>query len=105
PQREFPLYVPRGGSSAQFRFDYAWFLLNKDIEALCSSQGLRVVDIRHTLPNLKYLLYVCSAGTDEVPERKKGGVRGLWAARLKGLGLNAGVTADDASSLGGTGSS
>ncbi|KAL2174166.1 UV radiation resistance protein and autophagy-related subunit 14-domain-containing protein [Thermothelomyces heterothallicus CBS 202.75] len=106
PQREFPLYVPRGGSSAQFRFDYAWFLLNKDIEALCSSQGLRVVDIRHTLPNLKYLLYVCSAGTDEVPERKKGGVRGLWAGRLKGLGVNVGVAgADDASSLGGAGSS
>ncbi|KAL2139584.1 hypothetical protein VTI28DRAFT_4956 [Corynascus sepedonium] len=99
PQREFPLYVPRGGSSAQFRFDYGWFLLNKDIEALCASQGLRVVDIRHTLPNLKYLLYVCSAGTDEVPERKRGGVRGLWAGRMKGLGVMAG--ADDASSLGG----
>ncbi|KAK0732006.1 putative UV radiation resistance protein [Lasiosphaeris hirsuta] len=99
PQREFPLYVPRGGSSAQFRFDYGWFLLNKDIEALCNSQGLKVVDIRHTLPNLKYLLYVCSAGSDEVPERKRGGVRGLWAGRMKSLGVN--VTGDDASSLGG----
>ncbi|KAK4095710.1 hypothetical protein N658DRAFT_502422 [Parathielavia hyrcaniae] len=109
PQREFPLYVPRGGSSAQFRFDYAWFLLNKDIEALCASQGLKVVDIRHTLPNLKYLLYVCSAGSEEVPERKRGGVRGLWAGRM---GLKGGSTrattggvgtegiADDASSLG-----
>ncbi|KAG7432772.1 UV radiation resistance associated protein [Fusarium oxysporum f. sp. raphani] len=84
-RREFPLYLPRGGSTAgQWRFEYAWFLLNKDIEALCSSQGLRVVDIRHTLPNLKYLLYVCSAGRDQVPERKKGGVRGLWAGRMKG---------------------
>lgn len=99
PQREFPLYVPRGGSSAQFRFDYGWFLLNKDIEALCTSQGLKVVDIRHTLPNLKYLLYVCSAGTDEVPERKQGGVRGLWAGRMRTLGMN---VADDASSLGGS---
>ncbi|KAK4239280.1 UV radiation resistance associated protein [Achaetomium macrosporum] len=96
-QREFPLYVPRGGSSAQFRFDYGWFLLNKDIEALCSSQGLKVVDIRHTLPNLKYLLYVCSAGNEQVPERKRGGVRGLWAGRMKG-GSN--VTADDTSSVG-----
>ncbi|KAM7183001.1 UV radiation resistance associated protein [Rhypophila sp. PSN 637] len=87
PQREFPLYVPRGGSSAQFRFDYGWFLLNKDIECLCASQGLKVVDIRDTLPNLKYLLYVCSAGTEEVPERKRGGVRGLWAGRLKSLGV------------------
>lgn len=84
PQREFPLYVPRGGSSAQFRFDYGWFLLNKDIEALCGAQGLKVVDIRHTLPNLKYLLYVCSAGKEEVPERKRGGVRGLWAGRVPG---------------------
>ncbi|CAI4218897.1 unnamed protein product [Parascedosporium putredinis] len=56
--REFPLFLPRGGSTAaHFRFEYAWFLLNKDIEALCASQGLRVVDIRQTLPNLKYLLY------------------------------------------------
>ncbi|PKS08304.1 hypothetical protein jhhlp_005248 [Lomentospora prolificans] len=81
--REFPLYLPRGGSTAaHFRFEYAWFLLNKDIEALCASQGLRVIDIRQTLPNLKYLLYVCSAGTDEVPERKRGGVRGLLMGRL-----------------------
>ncbi|KAL2211352.1 hypothetical protein CC79DRAFT_195880 [Sarocladium strictum] len=86
-RREFPLFLPRGGSTTgQWRFEYAWFLLNKDIEALCASQGLKVVDIRHSLPNLKYLLYVCSAGTEEVPERKKGGVRGLWLGRLKGRG-------------------
>lgn len=97
-RREFPLFLPRGGStSGQWRFEYGWFLLNKDIEALCSSQGLRVVDIRHTLANLKYLLYVCSAGTDEVPERKKGGVRGLWAGRLKGR-LPSGLTDVDGSS-------
>ncbi|KAG6014777.1 hypothetical protein E4U54_004848 [Claviceps lovelessii] len=84
-RREFPLYLPRGGSTtSQWRFEYGWFLLNKNIEALCASEGLKVVDIRHSLPNLKYLLYVCSAGTDEVPERKKGGIRGLWAGkRLK----------------------
>ncbi|ROT39625.1 hypothetical protein SODALDRAFT_134440 [Sodiomyces alkalinus F11] len=85
PARDFPLYLPRGGSTAaHFRFDYAWFLLNKDVESLCASQALRVVDIRHTLPNLKYLLYICSAGSDEVPQRKRGGVRGLWAGRLHG---------------------
>ena len=83
--QDFPLYLPKGGSiSGHWRFEYGWFLLNKNIEALCSSQGLKVVDIRHTLPNLKYLLYVCSAGTEDVPERKKGGVRGLWAGRIKG---------------------
>lgn len=85
PAREFPLFLPRGGSAAgRYRFDYAWFLLNKDIEIICSAHSLRVVDIRHTLPNVKYLLYVCSAGSDEVPQRKRGGVRGLWAGRIKG---------------------
>ena len=104
-QRDFPLFL-RGGATAQYRFDYAWFLLNKDIEALCAAgAGLRVMDIRHTLPNLKYLLYVCSAGTDEIPERKRGGVRGLWAGRIKSRGLGpAGHLAvvDDASSVGGS---
>lgn len=100
-RREFPLYLPRGGSTAgQWRFEYGWFLLNKDIEALCASQGLRVVDIRHSLPNLEYLLYVCSAGTDQVPERKKGGVRGLWAGRLKGrMSTMSGQTDGDGGSI------
>lgn len=105
PQRDFPLYVPRGGSSAQYRFDYGWFLLNKDIEALCASQGLRVVDIRHTLPNIKYLLYVCSAGSDELPERKRGGVRGLWAGKQGRTHLGVGSLGgggDDASSFAGS---
>ncbi|KAF4592145.1 p63 related protein [Ophiocordyceps camponoti-floridani] len=84
PRREFPLYLPRGGSTTgQWRFEYGWFLLNKDIEALCASQSLRVVDIRHTLPNLKYLLYVCSAGSRDLPDRHKGGVRGLWAGHVR----------------------
>ena len=38
---------------------------------------LRVLDIRQTLPNLKYLLYVATAGEGELPARKAGGVRGL----------------------------
>lgn len=96
PVRDFPLYIPRGGSAAQFRFDYGWFILNKDIEALCTAQGLKVMDIRHTLPNLKYLLYVCSAGSDELPERKKGGVRGLRSGIMRSRGVS---LADDAGSL------
>lgn len=87
PIRDFPLYLPRGGTAAQFRFDYGWFILNKNIETLCTAQGLKVMDIRHTLPNLKYLLYVCSAGTDELPERKKGGVRGLRAGIMRSRGV------------------
>lgn len=94
PIRDFPLYIPRGGSAAQFRFDYGWFILNKNIETLCTAQGLKVMDIRHTLPNLKYLLYVCSAGTDELPERKKGGVRGLRAGIMRSRGVA--CLADDA---------
>ncbi|KAI1431768.1 putative UV radiation resistance protein [Xylaria sp. CBS 124048] len=97
-QRDFPLFL-RGGATSQYRFDYGWFLVNKDIEALCVSAGLRIVDIRHTLPNLKYLLYVCSAGTDQVPERKRGGIRGLWAGRMKGrVGLGSLASTDDGAS-------
>jgi hypothetical protein len=101
-RREFPLYLPRGGSTiSQWRFEYAWFLLNKNVEALCASQGLKVVDIRHSLPNLKYLLYVGSAGTEQVPQRKKGGVRGLWAGRLKGR-MSVVADAESSSSAGGS---
>lgn len=73
--RTYPLFsrgVPR------FRFEYALFLLNKDIQLLLETHfGVRVLDIRHTLPNLKYLLYVATAGEGELPARKAGGVRGL----------------------------
>lgn len=77
-QRTFPLFIK---GTVRFRFDYGVFLLNKNIECLAESQGLKVIDIRQTLPNLKYLLYVCSAGTSELPARKAGGVRGLLAGR------------------------
>ncbi|OAA55279.1 uv radiation resistance protein [Niveomyces insectorum RCEF 264] len=98
-QRDFPLYVPRGGHSSQYRFDYGWFLLNKDVETLCAAQGLKVVDIRHTLPNLKYLLYVCSAGSEDLPERKKGGVRGLWMGHLQRHSVASSDRADDGASI------
>lgn len=81
-QRTFPLY---GKGTIRFRFEYAVFLLNKDIECLAESQGLKLIDIRHTLPNLKYLLYVCSAGTAELPMRKAGGIRGLLAGKVTPL--------------------
>ena len=77
-QREFPLYM-RG--TVRFRFDYGVFLLNKNIERLAEGQGLKVIDIRQTLPNLKYLLYVCGEGKGELPPRKAGGVRGLLAGQ------------------------
>jgi UV radiation resistance-associated gene protein len=77
PRRTFPLYPV----NVQYRFEYGVFLLNKDIEVLMNRVGLRVLDIRHTLPNLKYLLYVLTARTNELPARKAGGVRGLLLGR------------------------
>lgn len=77
-QRQYPLYP----TTVAYKFEYAVFLLNKDIECLMCKAGLRVLDIRHTLPNLKYLLYVLTAGSGELPARKAGGVRGLLGGRL-----------------------
>lgn len=52
-QQKFPLYS-RGVE--RNRFDYAVFLLNKNIEQLLNSQGLELITLRHTLPNLQILL-------------------------------------------------
>jgi hypothetical protein len=91
--RTYPLFsrgVPR------FRFEYALFLLNKDIQLLLETGfGVRVLDIRHTLPNLKYLLYVATAGEGELPARKAGGIRGL----MRGAGAaRRSASSDSASS-------
>ncbi|KAF2759183.1 hypothetical protein EJ05DRAFT_475405 [Pseudovirgaria hyperparasitica] len=72
--RTYPLFLK---GSVRYRFEYGVFLLNKDIEILSNRLGLRLLDIRQTLPNLKYLLYVATAGQGELPARKTGGVRGL----------------------------
>lgn len=77
-QRQFPLHP----TSVAYKFEYGVFLLNKDIEFLMNKPGIRMLDIRHTLPNLKYLLYVLTAGRGELPARKAGGVRGLLGARI-----------------------
>ncbi|KAI5306942.1 hypothetical protein KEM56_006253 [Ascosphaera pollenicola] len=72
--RTFPLY----STSPYYRFEYGVFLFNKNIEYLMTRLGLRIIDIRQTLPNMKYLLYILTAGTRELPSRKAGGViRGL----------------------------
>lgn len=74
PQRTYPLYPV----NVHYRFEYGVFLLNKNVEILLNKQGLRAFDIRHTLPNLKYLLYVLTAGTSDIPTRKAGGIRGMY---------------------------
>ncbi|KAL8821539.1 MAG: hypothetical protein Q9223_000447 [Gallowayella weberi] len=71
--RTFPLH-PKG--AVTYRFEYGVFLLNSDIEPLMSEQGIRIVDLRHTLPNLKYLLTVL-ASTKYEPQERKGGRSGL----------------------------
>jgi len=50
---KFPLYS-RGVDRT--RFEYAVFLLNKNLEQLLNSIGLEVITLRHTLPNLQILL-------------------------------------------------
>ena len=80
PARIFPLYQK---GSVQYRFEYGVFLLNTDLDLLMSKRGLRMVDIRHTLGNLKYLLFVLTSGRGDIPGRKMGGVRALTADTLQ----------------------
>ncbi|KAF7856971.1 hypothetical protein EAF04_009731 [Stromatinia cepivora] len=99
-QRVFPLYPQ---SVIRFRFDWGVFLLNKNIEALAESQGLRVLDIRQTVPNLKYLLYVCSAGSEELPERKRGGVKGLLVGSAGAVRIGSRRGSEDSAGMTGVG--
>ena len=71
--RTFPLYQK---GAVTYRFEYGVFLLNSDIELLMSKQGSRMVDLRHTLPNLKYLLTVLATGKGELPVRRKAPIKG-----------------------------
>jgi hypothetical protein len=72
--RTYPLFMK---GVVPYRFEYGVFLLNKNIEVLSNALGLRPIDVRHTLPNLKYLLFVATAGKGELPARKAGGIKGL----------------------------
>ncbi|KAJ4305922.1 hypothetical protein N0V90_001455 [Kalmusia sp. IMI 367209] len=72
--RTYPLFMK---GVVRYRFEYGVFLLNKNIEILSNTLGVRPLDIRQTLPNLKYLLYVATAGKGELPARKAGGIKGL----------------------------
>ncbi|MCJ1242536.1 hypothetical protein MMC14_010545 [Varicellaria rhodocarpa] len=75
--RTFPLFQT---TSIQYRFEYGVFLLNTNLELLMWKRGLRMVDQRQTLANLKYLLVVCGSGRGEVPGRKRGVVGALSSA-------------------------
>ncbi|WVR05005.1 hypothetical protein IAU60_002017 [Kwoniella sp. DSM 27419] len=56
--RSFPLYAK---GVERYRYEYAVFLLNKNIEMLVQETSIRLLDIRHTLPNLKNLLLTLSS--------------------------------------------
>ena len=53
PPLSFPLYS-RG--KERFQFNYALYLLNRNIAQLRFAMGLQTTDLRATLPNLKSLL-------------------------------------------------
>ncbi|THH11370.1 hypothetical protein EW145_g688 [Phellinidium pouzarii] len=61
----FPLYS-KGVDT--YRFEYAVFLLNKDIELLMADLNLRALDLRHTLFNLKNLLLTLTSGEIALPK-------------------------------------
>ncbi|KAJ9120869.1 hypothetical protein QFC22_002804 [Naganishia vaughanmartiniae] len=56
--RSFPLYAK---GVEKYRYDYGVFLLNKNIELLMVDAGIKLEDMRHTLPNLKMLLLTLAA--------------------------------------------
>jgi len=56
--RSFPLYAK---GVERYRYEYAVFLLNKNIEMLMQEANIRLLDLRHTLPNLKALLLTLSS--------------------------------------------
>lgn len=54
----FPLYSK---GVERYRYEYAVFLLNKNVEVLMQEANIRLLDLRHTLPNLKVLLLTLSS--------------------------------------------
>ncbi|GAA95904.1 uncharacterized protein L969DRAFT_84503 [Mixia osmundae IAM 14324] len=66
--RAFPLFYR---SVEKHRFDYAVFLLNKDIEQLSQSQSIAVLDLRNTLPNVHLLLLSLASVTQSDEKRQQ----------------------------------
>lgn len=71
--RIFPLYTRHSGP--RYRFEYALFLLNKNIQCLLADRfKIRVLDIKQTLPNLLHVLVCMGSGQGEIPGRKVGSI-------------------------------
>jgi len=75
--RTFPLWMK---GTVYYRFEYAVFLINKDVQQLMCKVGLHCVDIRHTLANLKSLLLSINLGGAERGGRERERDRSLLAA-------------------------
>lgn len=56
-------FILSGKNNELYRYEYAVFLLNKNIERLMNQFGVPMLDLRNTLPNLKNLLVTLSATT------------------------------------------
>jgi hypothetical protein len=79
--RIFPLYSK---GVEVYRFEYAIFLLNKNIEQLMNNFGITVLDIRNTLPNLKNLLVTMSASSAPSSQLSRKNLIGSQTISLKG---------------------
>lgn len=64
--RIFPLWI-RG--SLFYRFEYAVYLIHKNIEQLINAEGILVSDLRHTLANLKNLFLVVQSKGEKLSLR------------------------------------
>ncbi|RPA76595.1 hypothetical protein BJ508DRAFT_370670 [Ascobolus immersus RN42] len=71
--RSFPLYIQRWGAEGTggLRFEYAYFLLGKDVEQLLAGRGVRVLDVRCVGGNLANLVYLVGEGRN--PEAGRAG--------------------------------
>ncbi|AYO41752.1 UV radiation resistance-associated gene protein [Malassezia restricta CBS 7877] len=56
-------FILSGKDNELYRYEYAVFLLNKDLERLMNQFHVPLLDLRNTLPNLKNLLVTLSAAT------------------------------------------
>lgn len=69
PARVFPLFQK---GNLQWKVAYGVYLLNKDLEVIMSKYGLRVLDPRATLGNLKYLMNALMTPAEVIKSRVDG---------------------------------
>ncbi|KAF8530997.1 hypothetical protein JB92DRAFT_328243 [Gautieria morchelliformis] len=96
--RMFPLYS-KGVET--YRFEYGVFLLNKNIEMLMMDRNLHVMDMRHTLPNLKNLLLTLTTGEEIKPiSRLKSPLRAAHSPDMRSCSRPISPLSLDAESVG-----